>query len=108
MVSSLSRPVAAIWIPSHVDPIEPHLMTCLDHARRCRYDLLGIITTAPWDEVRQMMIDGKVDVVVVAQREHLPPDRTPRIEVAARGTHLSLASSPREPVPPRRRRPRQG
>ncbi|MGY0007290.1 hypothetical protein ACW0Q9_25680 [Micromonospora sp. I033] len=55
-----------------------------------------------------MMIDGKVDVVVVAEREHLPPDRTPRIEVAARGTHLSLASSPRGPVPPRRRRPRQG
>ncbi|MFE9954157.1 hypothetical protein [Micromonospora sp. NPDC005299] len=107
-MSSLSRPVTAIWIPSHVDPIEPHLMACLDHAGRCRYDLLGIITTAPWDEVRQMMLAGKVDVVVVARREHLPPDRTPRIEVAARGTDLSLASSPRGPVPPRRRRPRQG
>ncbi|KAB1915269.1 hypothetical protein [Micromonospora sp. AMSO31t] len=108
MVSSLSRPVAAIWIPSHVDPIEPHLMACLDHARCCRYGLLGIITTAPWDDVRQMMIDGKVDVVVVAEREHLPPDRTPRIEVAARGARPSLASLPRGPVPPRRRRPRQG
>ncbi|MFG2169646.1 hypothetical protein [Micromonospora chersina] len=108
MVSSLSRPVAAIWIPSHVDPIEPHLMACLDHTRRCRYDLLGIVTTAPWDEVRQMMLDGTVDVVVVAEREHLPPDRTPRIEVAARGAHPSPASSPRGPVPPRRRRPRQG
>jgi hypothetical protein len=108
MVSPLSRPVAAIWIPSHVDPIEPHLMACLDHARRCRYGLLGIITTAPWEEVRRMMMDGKVDVVVVAEREHLPPDRTPRIEVAARGAHASAASSPRGPVPPRRRRPGQG
>ncbi|GGS05117.1 hypothetical protein GCM10010169_57430 [Micromonospora fulviviridis] len=107
MVSPLSRPVAAIWIPSHVDPIEPHLMVCLDHARRCRYNLLGIITTAPWDEVRHLMIDGKVDVVVVAEREHLPPDRTPRIEVAARGNHPSPASSPRGPVPPRQRRPGQ-
>ncbi|WP_139141932.1 hypothetical protein [Micromonospora chaiyaphumensis] len=107
-MSSLSRPVAAIWIPSHVDPIEPHLMACLDHAKRCRYGLLGIITTAPWDEVRQLMIDGKVDVVVVAEREHLPPDRTPRIEVAARGAHPPAGSLPRGPVPPRRRRPRQG
>ena len=107
MVSSLSRPVAAIWVPAQVEPIEPHLMACLDHARRCRYDLLGIITTAPWDEVRQMMLDGKVDVVVVARLDHLPPDRTPRIEVAPRPPRPP-AGCPRGPVPPRRRRPRQG
>jgi hypothetical protein len=107
MVSTLSRQVAAIWIPSHVEPIEPHLMACLNHTRRCRYELLGIITTAPWPEVRQMMLDGKIDVVVVAELEHLPPDRTPRIEVAGRPAHSSLPSVPRGPVPPRRRRPRQ-
>jgi hypothetical protein len=108
MVSTLSRQVAAIWIPSHVEPIEPHLMACLNHTRRCRYELLGIITTAPWPEVRQMMLDGKIDVVVVAELEHLPPDRTPRIEVASRAAHQPPAPFPRGPVPPRRRRPRQG
>ena len=75
--------VAAIWIPAHVDPLDPHVMACLSHTRRCRYDLLGIITAAPWDEVRQMMTDGRVDVVVVSDPDHLPADRTPRIEVAA-------------------------
>lgn len=105
MVNLLSRPVAAIWIPSHVDRIEPHVMACLEHARRCRYDLLGVITAAPWDEVRQLMVDGKVDVVVVAELGHLPPDRTPRIEVAGRPAHPSAASAPRGPVSPRRRHP---
>ncbi|NES15588.1 MULTISPECIES: hypothetical protein [Micromonospora] len=54
------------------------------------------------------MVDGKVDVVVVAELGHLPPDRTPRIEVAGRPAHPSAASAPRGPVPPRRRQPGRG
>ncbi|MEU8018841.1 hypothetical protein AB0B74_23055 [Micromonospora parva] len=29
------------------------------------------------------MIDGEVDVVVIADFAHLPPDRSPRIELAS-------------------------
>ncbi|WP_167362385.1 hypothetical protein [Micromonospora saelicesensis] len=37
---------------------------------------------ASWETVEQMMIDGEVDVVVIADFAHLPPDRSPRIELA--------------------------
>ncbi|MFI6784502.1 hypothetical protein [Micromonospora sp. NPDC050276] len=38
---------------------------------------------APWETVEQTMIDGEVDVVVIADFAHLPPDRSPRIELAS-------------------------
>ncbi|MEU8111105.1 hypothetical protein [Micromonospora sp. NPDC048947] len=37
---------------------------------------------ASWETVEQTMIDGEVDVVVIADFAHLPPDRSPRIELA--------------------------
>ena len=109
-MNSSSRAVAAIWIPSHVDPIEPHVMACLNHACQHDYDLLGIITAAPWNGVRQMMVDGKVDVVVVSDLAHLPADRTPRLEVAGVGEAMAPAAPTPAAIPcvvPRQRRPRR-
>ncbi|MEH1166040.1 hypothetical protein V6V47_11715 [Micromonospora sp. CPCC 205539] len=73
--------IAVIWIPADIEPSETAVAECLGHIRRRDYRLNGIIR-APWEAVEQTMIDGEVDVVVIADLAHLPPDRSPRIEVA--------------------------
>jgi len=100
-----SLEVAAIWIPPDLDPLEPHVMACLHHVRRCRYELLGVITAAPWDDVGQLMAAGKVDVVVVSDPDHLPADRRPRLEIA--GAHMLPPPPDALHVAPARRRPRR-
>jgi hypothetical protein len=74
--------LAVIWVPADIEPSEHAIATCLTHLRRHDYRLNGIIR-APWETVEQKMVDGEVDVVVIADPAHLPPDRSPRIEVAA-------------------------
>ncbi|MGC4796460.1 hypothetical protein GAR06_00232 [Micromonospora saelicesensis] len=73
--------IAVIWIPAHIEPSEPAVARCLSHLRRHSYRFTGIMR-ASWETVEQMMIDGEVDVVVIADFAHLPPDRSPRIELA--------------------------
>ncbi|MEU8181227.1 hypothetical protein AB0B85_00795 [Micromonospora sp. NPDC049044] len=73
--------IAVIWVPATVEPSEPAVTRCLAHLDRHSYRLAGIVR-APWETVEQTMIDGDVDVVVIADLAHLPPDRSPRIEVA--------------------------
>ncbi|GGO25365.1 hypothetical protein GCM10011576_47820 [Micromonospora parathelypteridis] len=74
--------IAVIWIPADIEPSEPAVAVCLTHLRRHSYRLKGIIRD-PWESVEQTMVDGEVDVIVIADLAHLPPDRSPRIEVAA-------------------------
>ncbi|MFG1893245.1 hypothetical protein ACGFIP_04490 [Micromonospora zamorensis] len=73
--------IAVVWIPAAIEPSEPVVAVCLAHLRQHDYRLKGIVR-APWETVEQQMIDGEVDVVVIADPAHLPPDRSPRIEVA--------------------------
>ncbi|MFI6234901.1 hypothetical protein ACIBD9_15180 [Micromonospora sp. NPDC050784] len=74
--------IAVIWIPADIEPSEPAVARCLSHLRRHSYRFAGIMR-ASWETVEQMMIDGEVDVVVIANFDHLPPDRSPRIELAS-------------------------
>ncbi|MEU8255695.1 hypothetical protein AB0C06_15705 [Micromonospora inaquosa] len=76
--------IAVIWIPADIEPSEPAVERCLSHLRRHSYRFAGTMR-APWETVEQSMIDGEVDVVVVADLAHLPPDRSPRIELATTG-----------------------
>ncbi|MDG4810759.1 hypothetical protein O7634_28725 [Micromonospora sp. WMMD1120] len=73
--------IAVVWVPADLEPPEPAVAMCVAHVRRHAYRSAGVIR-APWETVEQMMVDGEVDVVVIADRGHLPPDRSPRIEVA--------------------------
>ncbi|MET8087308.1 hypothetical protein [Micromonospora sp. NPDC005197] len=86
--------LAVIWVPADIEPSEHAIATCLTHLRQHDYRLNGIMR-APWEAVEQKMIDGEVDVVVIADRAHLPPDRSPRIEVAAPASNADEA----RPVP---------
>ncbi|WP_433261428.1 hypothetical protein ACQPWR_20030 [Micromonospora vinacea] len=74
--------IAVIWIPADIEPSEPAVAKCLSHLRRHSYRFAGIMR-ASWETVEQTMIDGEVDVVVIADFAHLPPDRSPRIELAS-------------------------
>ncbi|MEU8421476.1 hypothetical protein AB0C15_11430 [Micromonospora sp. NPDC048835] len=74
--------IAVIWIPATIEPSEAAVARCLSHLRRRSYRFAGIMR-APWETVEQTMIDGEVDVVVIADFAHLPPDRSPRIELAS-------------------------
>ncbi|WBB67618.1 hypothetical protein [Micromonospora sp. WMMD812] len=85
--------IAVIWIPADIEPSEPAVAVCLVHLRRHAYRLKGIIR-APWETVEQAMVDGEVDVVVIADLAHLPPDRSPRIEVATSPASSAGASRP--------------
>ncbi|MEV0808190.1 hypothetical protein [Micromonospora sp. NPDC050200] len=94
--------IAVIWIPVDIELVEPAAVAGLNHTRRCGYRLKGIVR-APWETVEQMMIDGEVDVVVIADPAHLPTDRSPRIEVAAdRAAHTVPQAGEGLPVAPQR------
>ncbi|MET8908423.1 hypothetical protein [Micromonospora sp. NPDC004551] len=95
---------AVIWIPPDLDPMEPAAVACLTYTRRHGYRLDGIVRSS-WESVRQMMMRGEVDVVVVADVRHLPPDRVPRIEVVDDASPEAPAAT--GPVSVRQRRPRR-
>ncbi|MGC4879056.1 hypothetical protein ACLQ26_22695 [Micromonospora sp. DT43] len=86
--------LAVIWVPADIEPSEHAIAMCLHHLRRHDYRLNGIMR-ASWERVEQKMVDGEVDVVVIADPAHLPPDRSPRIEVAAPESNADEA----RPVP---------
>lgn len=49
---------------------------CHDH----RYAVVAIATT--WAAAFAMLMSGEASVAVVGRRDHLPRDRTPRLEIA--------------------------
>ena len=64
------------------------------------YVVFGLIVgdgDGSWDDVVDLLVRGVAQIAVVARREHLPPDRLPRLEV--------IAETP--PQAPDRRRPRR-
>lgn len=67
---------------------------CATHVELHGYLLVSIVIDdaggAKWASVRSLLDAGRVDVVVVAHRDHLPPDRLPRIEVANDEPTLNL------------------
>ncbi|MFE9204844.1 hypothetical protein [Micromonospora sp. NPDC007230] len=97
--------IAVIWVPAGIKPLEPALSACFYHTCRRGYRLAGVVRT-PWETLEQTMIDGEVDVVVIADRAHLPANRSPRIEVAAElpDHPLPVAGQTRQ-MAPRRCRP---
>lgn len=104
---------AVIYIPSA--DLKLAAVACLEYVAACGYQMAGIVV-GRWNDAQSLALDGTVDVVVVAERSHLPPDRVPRIEVVAEqrqegGAPPSRDSDPDDdagpPTPPRRRRPRR-
>ena len=55
---------------------------CIDHCRINGYNMIGVVRD-DWAEAWGYLRTGKVDVIVVADRQHLDPERSPRIEAVA-------------------------
>jgi hypothetical protein len=76
------------------------LETCLEYCARHGYEVIAIAST--WADA-DLMAHERDAVVVAGQRDHLPSDRLPRLEVV-----LEEASLPDPPPPaPTQRRPRR-
>lgn len=74
------------------------LTVCAEYAARYRYEVAAVATE--WDSVVTMLLQGDAQVVVVARRDHLPPMRTPRMEIV---TEVQTAPAAQRPS----RRPRR-
>ncbi len=75
----MSAARAVIFVPA--EDWRPHAVQCLEHIERREYEFCGIVRD--WAAIERMRDEGAVDVVVVATREHLPPDRIPRTEAVS-------------------------
>lgn len=52
---------------------------CLEYCDRCGYEVVSLVV-GDWSAVHQMFAANEADIVVVASKDQLAPDRTPRIE----------------------------
>lgn len=63
------------------------------------YEVVGLVvddcSAGRWRDTLGMLVSGEADIVVVADREYLPPTRLPRVEVVREA----------DPGIPRQRRP---
>ena len=89
--------VAVVFVPDA--KVVPYAKLCLDYCARRGYDIAGVIR-GDWPAVAAMLATKAVGVVVVARREHLEPDREPRVEV------LAEVAAQSRPILARNRRPR--
>lgn len=81
MTSANSETVTAV-----VFVLTQHLMPdadrCLRYCMANRYNVIGVVRDR-WADAMAMLADGRASVLVVADDQHLDPNRQPRIEVVA-------------------------
>lgn len=71
---------AIVFVSS--EEFDPHATRCTIYAEERGYELCGIVVDN-WDEAQRMHDEHEIDVIVVSEESHVPPDRAPRIEVVA-------------------------
>lgn len=81
----MSEQRAIIYVTS--DHLDQYVTRCADYVNRLGLTLAAVVVDdlggGRWPEVAAMLLDGTVQVVVVADRDELPADRTPRVDVVA-------------------------
>jgi len=92
-----------IYIPRG-DAAAQALADCLDYAEREHPDWISAgVVVGRWQAVVSMLLEGEADLVLVAERTHLPPDRIPRVVAVAEEL---TPPAPRDSRRPGGRRPR--
>lgn len=94
-----------IFVPRGPE-FEQALARCLEFVGRTDWISEGVII-GRWDAVMNLVWQELVEVVVIAHRAHLPPDRTPRLVVVDEELIAPAAADTGGPQPPGQRRPRQ-
>lgn len=87
---------AVIYLPPGLAAVATWQDTCAQYCARRRYQLAGFVTE--WTDLTYLLLHGEADVAVVGRRDHLPRNRTPRIDVVV---------EERMDLPPTQRRPRR-
>lgn len=76
---------------------------CAEYITRLGYNVAAVVVDeldgGRWHEAIDMLITGEAQILVVAERDELPTDRTPRVDVVAEERRRRL-------VPDQRCRPR--
>jgi len=91
---------AIVFVPS--DRLLPDAHRCITHCLAQGYHMIGVVRD-DWGEAMRLLQTGTADVIVVADEEHLDPNRTPRIEVVA---HYQTSHRHGRPISGRRTRTR--
>jgi len=95
---------AVIWAPT------PHIVeasvVCLAYARATGYHIEGIVHDQ-WENVMDLIQKQVVQVVIAAERHHIPRDREPRIEIVAEESIFRPIELDPTREPARQRRPRR-
>lgn len=95
---------AVIWVAS--DPEwQRYTSWCIDYCKRVGYHLVAVVEErcgGRYVDVERMVFkDERAEVIVVAQRDQLPPERCPRIEVVTeQRRRLGEESGPAQPERP--------
>ena len=72
---------AVIFVPS-LDPAHVRwVLVCGEFCSRRGYLITAVVGS--WADTIAMVMERAADIVVTARRDHLPPDRLPRLEIAA-------------------------
>lgn len=100
-MTQIIQTLAIIYVTSaHVDR---HTERCAEYINRLGYRLAAVIVDelggGRWPEAAAMLMDGTAQVLVVADRDELPTERTPRVDVVSEERRRRM-------VPDQRCRPR--
>lgn len=93
---NLRPQTAIIYLPTGLAARATWQDACAEYCQRRRYLIRAVV--ADWNDVVTMLIEGEADVAVVGRRDHLPRERTPRLDVV---------TEERLDLPPTQRRPRR-
>jgi hypothetical protein len=70
---------AVIFVPHNSTQRYRWTEECRVYCRNHGYEVVGVADT--WEKARDTVTAVGAEVIVVARRRHLPPDRSPRVEV---------------------------
>ncbi len=90
---------AILFVPLAGPSAKRWLRACYDFAARRGYNVVSVVRN--WPDVFEMIRADRATVVVVGRREHLPRERSPRLEVV---TEEHASSVKGVVVPPQNRR----
>lgn len=70
---------AVIYLPTGLAASARWRDACAEYCQRRRYRIVAVVSE--WRDLARMIVEGQAAVAVVGRRDHLPRDRTPRLDV---------------------------
>lgn len=88
------RPLrAVVFLPTGTPAVTQWTDACGEYIQRRGYRLAAVCSA--WRDAIRLIFDDEADVVVVGRRDHLPRDRTPRVDVVVEEKHEAPANQRR-------------